>query len=219
MLLIKYFYNTILEALFPISPEEREVLNMDLEQSFNLLPRANRSPIPEACGIFSYKDERTRKLIWSIKYKKSIKGSAIAGYAINQIVQKYLKAASPIVIIPMPITNRRKRERGFNQCELIANEIEKLNTDHLIIIAKDILIRKVHISRQTMKGRDERLKSARDIFVVNNEAIEKLAIDKSQNYLVLIIDDVITTGSTILDAVNTLRKTGLEKTFGLSVAH
>jgi competence protein ComFC len=216
---MKYLYNTVLEALFPISPEEKEILSIDKEQSFKFLPRAERSPIPEACGIFSYKDERMRKLIWSIKYKKSTKGSEIAGYSLYQIIQIYLKVASPIVIIPMPITNIRKRERGFNQCELIANEIEKLDKDHEIIIAKDILIRKIHVSRQTMKDRKERLESAKDVFVANNEAIEKLEIDKTRNYLVLVIDDVITTGSTILDAVNTLRKAGLEKTFGLSVAH
>ena len=219
MFLLKSIYDTMLEALFPVSAEEREVLAMDPEQSFDLLPRAQASPIPEACGIFSYKDERTRKLIWSIKYKRSKAGSAIAGRALYRLVSTYSKAASPVVIAPMPITPRRRRERGFNQCELIADEIGRLDTDRRLTIAKDILYRKLHKSRQTMKGREERLKNAKDIFFADNAAIEKLGIDKSQDYLIIVIDDVITTGSTMLDAVHTLRKAGLEKTFGLSVAH
>ena len=94
------------------------------------------------------------------------------------------------------------------------------------------------MSRQTLKDRKERIESAKDIFVADVEAIDKLickldikklnsdksnadelGTNKSKGYLVIVIDDVITTGSTILDAIKTLRKAGLEKTFGLSVAH
>jgi predicted amidophosphoribosyltransferase len=215
--------NIFLEALFPISPEERAVLSMDPKQSFEILRRAKKSPILEACGIFSYKDQRIRKLIWSIKYKKSLRGSAFAGYALYHILKSYSNAVSPIIIVPMPITKRRRRERGYNQCELIINEVEKLDTDHRLTFSRDILFRKLHMSRQTLKDRKERIESAKDIFVADVEAIDKLVcklgIDKSKDYLVIVIDDVITTGSTILDAIKTLRKAGLEKTFGLSVAH
>ncbi len=219
MISLRPLYNIILEALFPISKEEHEILGMSPEKSFFLLPRAKNSPINEACGIFSYKDERIRKLIWSIKYKKSIHGSKIAGNALFNIFTEYLKAVTQIVIIPMPITSRRRRERGFNQCELIANEIEKLDIDHKLTIARNILFRRLHKSRQTLKDRKDRLTSARDLFVANNEAIDKLPLDKSNNYLIIVIDDVITTGSTILEAIHTLRNVGLDKTFGLSVAH
>jgi predicted amidophosphoribosyltransferase len=133
-----------------------------------------------------------------------------------------------IIVVPMPITARRRRERGFNQCELLAGEIEKLamanaaknigddlGTDKRLVVIRDLLVRKIHKSRQTLKDRAERLESAQDIFAVNEEVAHKI----KGGPMIIVIDDVITTGGTIRDAVSTLRKAGFENTWGLSVAH
>ncbi|MEI8327941.1 MAG: hypothetical protein WCG02_02280 [Candidatus Taylorbacteria bacterium] len=220
MSFIKIIYETILDALFPISQEEREVLSLLPVDAYTSLPRAKMSPIPESCSIFSYKDPHVWRLIWCIKYKKSIQAAKIAGCAIYQTLSMFSRAACPIFIIPMPITSRRRRERGFNQCELIANEIERLRLDaDNVVIVHDLLVRTHHKSRQTLKDRSERLDSAQGIFSVNEVAIEKLHRLCVSDYLMLVIDDVVTTGSTIRDAIYTLRNAGFEKTFGLSVAH
>jgi predicted amidophosphoribosyltransferase len=251
MSLLKTITMTFSEALFPLPEAEREVLAMGAVTAFGDLPRAERSPVPEACSIFSYKDDRVWRLIWSIKYKKSAGGTAIAGYALHRVLRSYLAAITSdaviddavvvprIIVVPMPITARRRRERGFNQCELLASEIERLEIERLeierleienrLIIAKDLLVRKIHKSRQTLKDRAERLESAQDIFAVNEEAVNRIKNydlrfkndePRSMNSpLIIIIDDVITTGGTIRDAVTTLRKAGFENTWGLSVAH
>jgi len=57
--------------------------------AFKDLPRAEHSPVPEACSVFSYKDDRVWRLVWSIKYKKSANGN---GYS-------WLRFASSIEII------------------------------------------------------------------------------------------------------------------------
>jgi len=210
-----------------------------MSNAFRSLPRAQKSPTSEACSIFSYKNEKVWRLIWCIKYKKSFVAAKIAGYAIFQILSYFLRAATPLILVPMPITLRRRRERGFNQCELILDEIEKLDMNNRVFISRNLLKRTRHKSRQTLKDREERLESAKDIFDVNDEIAEKLRAfcgesetipeaviyesDKpttdEKNYLLIVIDDVITTGSTIRDAVITLRKAGFKKAFGLSVAH
>ena len=238
MSLLKTITTTFSEALFPLPEAEREVLAMGAVAAFKDLPRAERSPVPEACSIFSYKDDRVWRLIWSIKYKKSAGGTAIAGYALHQVLRSYLAAMTgdavigdaavmpQIIVVPMPITARRRRERGFNQCELLAEEIERLEIERLkienrLIIAKDLLVRKIHKSRQSLKDRAERLESARDIFAVNEEAAGQIknSAHLNKGTLIIVIDDVITTGGTIRDAVETLRKAGFENTWGLSVAH
>ena len=245
MSLIKVLYNTVLDALFPTSKAEQEVLAMDECTAFHSLPRAKKSPIHEACSIFSYKDDRVWRLIWCIKYKKSKPAARIAGYALFKALKTFSRAAFPIIIVPMPITKQRRRERGFNQCELIADEIEKLKIHSAksmeiaaaksngIFIVRDLLIRTRHKSRQTMKDREERLASTKDMFAVNQNAADKLDTlynirnlpgtkinqTPTANYLVIVIDDVVTTGSTIRDAISTLREAGFEKTFGISVAH
>jgi predicted amidophosphoribosyltransferase len=215
----------VIDALFPTSIAEQEVLAMDGNAAYHTLPRAKKSPIGEACSIFSYKDERVWRLIWAIKYKKSRVAAKIASYALFQTLSIYGRAAFPIILIPMPITKRRRRERGYNQCELIVNEIQKLSAEYIdarpIYIANELLLRTRHKSRQTLKDRDERLESAEDLFEVSVTAANTLNVklDGLTNYLLIVIDDVVTTGSTIRDAISTLRKAGFTQTFGLSVAH
>ena len=218
-------YKTVLDALFPIPKTEEEVLSMDINTIFGKLPRAKNFPIREAASIFAYKNELVWRLIWCIKYKKSIPAAKIAAYSLFRILTIYQPIASPIIIIPMPITSRRRRERGFNQCELIAYEIEKLirlsNIKDIIII-RNLLFRTQHKSRQTLKGRVDRLESTHEIFSVDTSIanrIQQMIGQPTPNHLILVIDDVITTGSTILEAINILRKNGLTQTFGLSVAH
>jgi predicted amidophosphoribosyltransferase len=229
MSLLKTALTTFTEALFPIPEAERRVLAMGAETAFKDLPRAARSPIPEACSIFSYKDERTWRLVWSVKYKKSVAGAAIAGYALYRVLRVFASVVPQIIVIPMPITARRHRERGFNQCELLADEIERLDIEKRLIITKDLLARKIHKSRQTLKDRAERLESAQDIFAVNEEIAQKIKNydlrfknDDPQStnvQIIIVIDDVITTGGTIRDAVETLRRAGFQNAWGLSVAH
>jgi predicted amidophosphoribosyltransferase len=145
-----------------------------------------------------------------------------------------LSAAPQIIVVPMPITARRRRERGFNQCELLADEIERLatadaaknigddlGTDKRLVVMRNLLVRKIHKSRQTLKDRAERLESAQDIFAANEGVAGQIKNSAHLNNgaLIIVIDDVITTGGTIRDAIDTLRKAGFERTFGLSVAH
>jgi predicted amidophosphoribosyltransferase len=249
MSLLKTITMTFSEALFPLPEAEREVLAMGAIAAFKDLPRAERAPVPEACSIFSYKDNRVWRLVWSIKYKKSAGGTAIAGYALHRVLRSYLAAMTgdavgvpQIIVVPMPITARRRRERGFNQCELLADEIERLamanaaknigddlGTDKRLVVVRDLLVRKIHKSRQTLKDRAERLESAQDIFTVNEEEANRIknydlrfkndASKSISRPMIIVIDDVITTGGTIRDAVETLRKAGFENTWGLSVAH
>jgi ComF family protein len=206
-----------LDALFPISPAEQEMLSMRPEDLWKLIPRAQNFSTKEACSIFSYKDERMRQLVWSIKYKKSPKAAALGGHAIHRMLSIYSSAAGRVIVIPMPITKQRRRERGFNQCELLTDEIAKISRNADLTIISNLLVRTRHKSRQTLKTRHERLESARELFAVNENAL--LRLKGSEDNLVIVIDDVVTTGSTMREAVNALREAGFKKAFGLSLAH
>lgn len=214
-------YDTVLEALFPISPAEKWMLSMDTKSICKILPRAKNAPIVEACSIFSYKDERVWRLIWSIKYKKSKRAVAISAFALHRIIQTYAMIMPKIVIIPMPVSKQRRRERGYNQCELITNEIGRLDIQKQLIVVNDLLLRKKNTSRQTLKDRKNRLESARELFVMNEKTFNQIKKDRPEilNSTFIVIDDVVTTGSTMKEAVSTMRNAGLTNTWGLSVAH
>jgi len=75
-----------------------------------------------------------------------------------------------------------------------------------------------------LKDRSHRQESAEDLFEVNEKVLERLknldfGFENNNKVTFIIIDDVITTGSTMKEAVMTMRKAGFVNTWGLSVAH
>ena len=100
----------------------------------------------------------------------------------------YIPDRKKVLCIPVPVSNSRLRERGFNQTEDIAMRI----SDYMNInFAKGIVYRKdgsdVH---QSLLDRDKRLHNKIDFYINNYELLEKVEE-------VVIVDDVITTGSTL----------------------
>lgn len=242
MSLVKTLYKTFLYALFPISSAEQELFSLSPEDAYGRLQPAPSYEglavtLSNTHSVFAYKDERVVKLIWNIKYKRSAYAAKIGGYVLWQELcnLKNFSTTEPridvpnLLIVPMPITPRRRRERGYNQCELLLDEIEKsaCKESSPFIFEKKLLVRTHHISRQTLKGRKERVRSAQGIFAVEQKIVEKLQTklfnDLSETNIkkmpVIIIDDVITTGSTMHEAIQTLKKAGFEDVRGLSLAH
>lgn len=214
MPIINTLYKMVLDALFPMSKAEVELFEFTKEGAYAKLPPAPAPPIPDVESIFAYKDERVAKLVWNIKYNKSSQALNIGGYALYQkLIEKY-RPFQPIVIAPMPITPRRRRERGFNQCELLALEMKKFDAGNQFTVRADLLLRTHHLSRQTLKSRGERLESAQGIFSVNEKVAGEIT-----GATIIVIDDVITTGSTMKEAVGTIRKAGFKNVYGLSLAH
>jgi len=129
---IRMLIDFILDSLFPLSNPEKEVLSTDPQKALEMLPIAPPTPVPNTYSVFYYKDKRVQKLIWNIKYKKSRRGLALASYILLQRLREfYTKYPSDIfLLIPIPITQKRRKERGYNQCELIIeNMLEIFSKD------------------------------------------------------------------------------------------
>lgn len=216
---------TIIEAIFPLSKAEKELFLLTPEKAFATLPRSPQVPIPDSSAIFAYKDERVRKMVWNIKYKRSEKAVSIAAYALYRSI----KVLDGALLIPMPITSWRRRERGYNQCEFLLEKAMKIISEDgissRITLERDLLMRTLHKSRQTLKSREERLESARGIFSIDETKGRELRPlqdelhSKGKELMIIVIDDVITTGSTMKEAMATLNKAGFTNVRGLSIAH
>lgn len=157
-----------------------------------------RVQIEEATSYFSYKKgSRYQKLIHSIKYK----GIKELGMDIGQhfgFVLKESKGFKDIdVIVPVPLHPKKFKSRGYNQSEWIAGGISKSME---IPVSTDNLHRKVFTSTQTRKNRFERWQNVEGIF-------ETKAPEKFGDKHILLIDDVVTTGSTLEACAFQLLKT------------
>ncbi len=139
-----------------------------------------------ACFFFS-KDGKVQALIHELKYR----GNAEAGVFLGQELGKSIKDA-PLFqgidyLIPIPLHPKRERERGYNQAMMIVQGIAEV-TD--IAIGGDFVTRKVNTSTQTHKSKEERWSNVKDIFELHH-------VDKLEGKSVLLVDDVLTTGSTL----------------------
>ena len=136
--------------------------------------------------IFQYK-ELIRKLI--IQYKFNNKSYLYKTFC--EFIVKNKKAFDFIksydIIIPVPMHNRKKALRGYNQSELIAKELAKTAK---IKIFTDVLIKTKNNKVQSSLNKQDRKNNVKDVY----KLVKK---EKIYNKKVLIFDDIYTTGATI----------------------
>jgi ComF family protein len=115
-----------------------------------------------------------------------------------------------ILIIPIPLHVSRQNFRGFNQSDLIAKYIaERLD----VRVTRRMLIRTEKTLPQVeMKSRSERVRNMRHVFGVT------YARQLPQHAVVLLIDDVFTTGATMRSAAAALKQQGVQTVWGLTIA-
>ena len=111
-------------------------------------------------------------------------------------------------IIPIPLSPQRLSKRGYNQSNLIAEQIKKIIKKP---IANNLLIRKKDTPHQSLLTKVEREKNLTDAFDVKYDA-------KYRHKRFLLVDDVITTGTTITEAAKTLKKLKPQKIIIFAIA-
>lgn len=123
-------------------------------------------------------------------------------------VQNTLQLNQIDMIIPVPLHRSKQKQRGYNQSELIAEYAAKMLR---IPLAANILIKVSESKSQSALGRSERLSNVEGLFkVVNAEGVYKKNI--------LIVDDIVTTGSTINQCSKALRQAGANSIFAGVIA-
>ena len=152
----------------------------------------------EKAAAFSYfnKGSRIRNLIHSLKYK----GIKEIGFELGKIYGLSLTSSGFTkdidIIIPVPLHPSKERIRGFNQSEIISQGIAGASA---LPVDNNTLKRITVSATQTKRSRFERWTNVEGIFSVT----DPLAIMGKH---VLLVDDVITTGSTIESCANELLK-------------
>ncbi|MBQ7361196.1 MAG: ComF family protein [Bacteroidaceae bacterium] len=144
--------------------------------------------VERAAAYMHYgKESPYNNIIHRMKYKDRPEiGKQMAAKAAKELIGKGFFHGIDI-IVPLPLSAKKKRSRGYNQCDYIAQGISETTG---IPIDNKSVIRHIANETQTHKRRDERWKNAENIFRVTTP--EALA-----GKHILLIDDVLTTGATI----------------------
>lgn len=130
---------------------------------------------------------RVQHLIHNLKYK----GKREVGITLGRRYGYYLRRSPYFIeseiIVPVPLHPRKERMRGFNQSEMFAKGLsESMGIPYL----KNGLKRTAHTASQTKKSRLDRLENMEGTFAVGKEKA-------LQGKHILLVDDVLTTGSTL----------------------
>jgi len=150
-----------------------------------------------------------KKIIKNIKYRLAVQVWKDFYKAITpEVIDKlgfYKSLSQDFVIQPIPLSKIKYNERGFNQAKFISVFFQKFL--HYPIV--DLLIRKKETSSQAqIKNKRARYLNTKGMFVVNNKY--------SKN--IILIDDVITSGSTVKEAAKVLKEAGAKKVYVLALA-
>ncbi len=147
-----------------------------------------RVEIENATAFFSYKKgSKYRQLIHFIKYKGLKELGFEAGRKFGFALLDSDRFKEVDLIVPVPLHPQKQKMRGFNQSEWIAKGIGwSLQRP----VSSGNLFRQVHTSTQTQKNRFERWQNVEGIFGVKNQ-------NEFDGKHILLIDDVVTTGSTL----------------------
>jgi ComF family protein len=111
------------------------------------------------------------------------------------------------VLVPVPLHNKRLRQRGYNQAALLSKELGKLTG---IAVNERTLYKIVDTKSQTQFNFLERRENTREAFACRDQRLT--------GKRVILIDDVCTTGATLSACAETLKKNGTYSVWGLTIA-
>lgn len=190
-------------ALRPSERDER-VLCLECMQSEPVFTRA------AAYGSY---DEGMRELIHLLKYEHVRPAANLLGRMLSEvIVELSVGFSGDPVVIPVPLHKTKYRERGFNQSEEIARAALKLHPASLCVKPNvSALVRQKNTASQTGLTPAQRRENMRGAFAVTRPA-------DIRGRDVLLVDDVMTTGTTASECARTLRRAGAEKVFVATAA-
>lgn len=215
--LLKQTLETLAEALFPLDAEERKVLSLSAGTLLKKAPVEHRDLPPLVYAPLAYRHPLTRALIHLLKFKNNRRAAKLTAEILSQelpylLAEELILKADKILLVPVPIGRSRLRERGYSQTLRLAQELLNLQTETKLVLAEVLTKAKETPAQTSLPERARRLQNVHGSFALSDANLVCGA-------LVIVLDDVITTGATLAEARRVLENAGARKVFCLAVAH
>ena len=168
-------------------------------------------------GVFStlvYKNV-VKRLVYQFKYRPYLRNleGLLTEFFYEGLIQKelfYPLLKKENILVPIPLHSTRKKQRGYNQAQLLANGLSR----KFDLPVREILSRVRNTKTQVNLSQKERLENIKGAFAITNALMDVKKIP-----YVLLVDDVTTSGATLKEAAKVLKKAGVRKVWGLTLAH
>ena len=166
-------------------------------------------------SVLSYKEKLlTKKLIHFFKYppyyakELSVPLASLIVDHIRLLENDPKLFFKESILIPVPLDRKKMKQRNYNQAEELAKEISKITS---VPFLNDVLIKTKTTPSQMELSEEERRENLKNAFFCKNP-------DKIKKKKIFLIDDVYTTGSTLEECANVLKKSGAKEVWGIVVA-
>ena len=211
------------DFLFPKSRKVVELEALSIDALLGALPPAENLKDKNTMALFDYEHPLVKKIVWEIKYSGNIQiikkfGEILYDHIRQEILDLALfesasRRMGQLILIPMPISDKRRFERGWNQAELLAKEIVAHDREKMFKYLPKQLAKYRHTESQTKTAsRSERLENLINSMKVLNPS-------SVAGTCVIVLDDVTTTGATFAEARRALRAAGARKILCIAIAH
>lgn len=176
---------------------------LNANTDYCIMCQNNSRHFTRAYSVFEYWG-KPEKLIYALKFgNKKYIAKYLSAFLADKVMEEEIVADC---VVAMPLGEKRKKERGYNQAELLAKPLaERLNLPY-----NSGLERVKETEMQAKTSGIDRIKNVKDAF---------LATDSFKKKRVLLIDDVLTTGSTMSEAAKALKKAGALEVVGLTLCN
>lgn len=201
--------HSLLALLFPPRRSERMAATATIEM---LAPKVAPVVLTNAVmALLPFRDPLVHALVVEMKYyggthATNLLATVLADYLLELSSEETALYQKQIRLVPLPLSGRRKRERGYNQAEALCRAVR---IPH-ITVDTEVLRRIRHTERQTALHKEERKENMQGAFE---------ALNPDPAHLYIVIDDVVTTGATLGEAVHALRGAGATEVRALALAH
>lgn len=154
-------------------------------------------PLAWNYSVFHYNDPM-KEMISRWKYRGDyLLGEAFRWPFLDAFKQTFVKWDTEPLLVPIPLSEERHRERGFNQAEMLATFLDRKFVS---------LLHRIDGEKQSKKSRQDR------IFAEN-----PFRMKKTINKPVILVDDIYTTGATLRHAANVLKQKGSPKVYAFTL--
>jgi len=214
---IEKTWNFILDSVFPPRKDFDIVKKLDEKAWRELKEAQGVADMDWVHPIFSYRDNRVRAIIWELKYKENTLPLDHLGKLLYEEIIPVISDISlfdsdaQFILIPIPMTEEGRIERGYNQSEYIAKAILEYDVEHNLLYAPQWFQKMKETTKQSRsQSKEERISNLAGCFEATNQVEGKY---------VILIDDVVTTGSTLSEARKTLLEKGARDVVAFTIAH
>lgn len=202
---------TVLSTVLPPRQTAERVRKLTPEALHEIV-RREKDPAyaPEIRSILPYRNPAVKALIYEMKYRQNERAFELAAEILKEeLMGAAEESIGTPILIPVPMHTTRRRERGYNQTELLCEKI----------VAEDAISAdyRPHALTRTVAGVPQQ-KLARKARLSNMKNSMRADASVVKNRICIVLDDVSTTGATLMECKRALKAAGAKNIFLLALA-